>query len=49
MCLGSIFDKALMEPKFGRMYSYLCLNLDEHLPTFEATEEGGRQETFKRG
>ena len=48
--IGRIFDKALMEPKFSRMYAYLCLNLDDSMPQFDSPDEGDdRKVTFKRG
>jgi hypothetical protein len=46
--IGLIFDKALMEPKFSRMYAYLCANLDDSMPQFEVPGDE-RKETFRRG
>jgi hypothetical protein len=46
--IGLIFDKALMEPKFSRMYAYLCANLDDSMPQFDVPGDE-RKETFRRG
>jgi hypothetical protein len=46
--IGLIFDKALMEPKFSRMYAYLCANLDDSMPQFDVPGDD-RKETFRRG
>lgn len=45
-----IFDKALSEPKFGKMYAGLCVKMAAETPDFEPEngEESSKRLTFKR-
>jgi translation initiation factor 4G len=33
-----VFDKALTEPKFSKMYAELCRKLSEHCPDFKTAD-----------
>uniref|UniRef100_A0A0D9VI76 Eukaryotic initiation factor iso-4F subunit p82 n=1 Tax=Leersia perrieri TaxID=77586 RepID=A0A0D9VI76_9ORYZ len=46
--IGLIFEKAVLEPTFCQMYSQLCFDLNEKLPSFPSEEPGGKEITFKR-
>ncbi|KAL4278884.1 hypothetical protein GQ457_03G045320 [Hibiscus cannabinus] len=46
--ISLIFDKAVLEPTFCPMYSLLCSDLNDKLPSFPSDEPGGKEITFKR-
>ncbi|MBA0844336.1 hypothetical protein Goarm_001436 [Gossypium armourianum] len=46
--ISLIFEKAVLEPTFCPMYSLLCSDLNDKLPSFPSDEPGGKDITFKR-